>query len=43
MALYLHDNVTLALGVVHLLLESSAEGVKRVATWGDLKDELVNE
>lgn len=28
----LHDDITLALTVLHLLLESSADGVQRVAT-----------
>lgn len=33
---HLHDNVTLALGELHLLLEGSAEGVEVVAAGGDL-------
>ncbi len=40
--LHLHDNVTFALGVVHLLLESAAECVKGVTARGDLNDGLVN-
>lgn len=34
---HLHDNVTLALGELHLLLEGAAEGVEVVAAGGDLQ------
>lgn len=33
---HLHDDVTLALGELHLLLEGAAEGVEVVAAGGDL-------